>query len=191
MLAYISKCKARAVIVVPNTRASWFPIIERGSRSPFSTNCIPGRGQPVPEGTPPTRSRTVHVRPRRHASGRGGFQGRHIIYTRTTTHPVGIHNTRALINERIYAHHDQSPPNQYMRRTSTTVTRPNQYTITTLTPWTLIRVSDTRGRVLYSKCHGENDDAFHFCQWCTAPSTYGSRGSDTALLCIDEYAIEQ
>ena len=28
MLARISKCKARAVIVVPNTRASWFSIIE-------------------------------------------------------------------------------------------------------------------------------------------------------------------
>ena len=56
---------------------------------------------------------------------------------------------------------------------------------------TLVRVSDTRGRVLCSKCHGENDDAFHFCQWCAAPSTYGSRGSDTALLCIDEYAIKQ
>ena len=28
MLAHISKCKAIAVIVVPNTRASWFPMIE-------------------------------------------------------------------------------------------------------------------------------------------------------------------
>ena len=26
--AHISKCEARAVIVVPNTRASWFPMIE-------------------------------------------------------------------------------------------------------------------------------------------------------------------
>ena len=42
-----------------------------------------------------------------------------------------------------------------------------------------------------SKCHGENDDAFHFCQWCAAPSTYGSKDSDTALLSIDESAIEQ
>ena len=58
-------------------------------------------------------------------------------------------------------------------------------------PKTLIRVSDTRGRVLCLKCHGENDDAFHFCQWCAAPSTYGSKDSGTALLCIDEYAIEQ
>ena len=34
MLAHISKCEARAVIVVPNTRASWFPIIEEaGVRS--------------------------------------------------------------------------------------------------------------------------------------------------------------
>ena len=28
MLAHISKCEARAVIVVPNTRAAWFPMIE-------------------------------------------------------------------------------------------------------------------------------------------------------------------
>ena len=28
VLTHISKCKARAVIVVPNTRASWFPMIE-------------------------------------------------------------------------------------------------------------------------------------------------------------------
>ena len=28
VLAHMSKCKARAVIVVPNTRASWFPMIE-------------------------------------------------------------------------------------------------------------------------------------------------------------------
>ena len=56
---------------------------------------------------------------------------------------------------------------------------------------TLIRVSDTRGRVLCSKCHGENDDAFQLCQWCAAPSTYGSKNSDTALICKDEYAIEQ
>ena len=63
--------------------------------------------------------------------------------------------------------------------------------VTNNPPRTLIRGSDTRGRVFCSKCHGENDDAFHFCQWCAAPSTYGSKDSDTALLCIDEYAIEQ
>ena len=28
VLAHISKCKARATIVVPSTRASWFPMIE-------------------------------------------------------------------------------------------------------------------------------------------------------------------
>ena len=58
-------------------------------------------------------------------------------------------------------------------------------------PRSLIRVSDTRGRVLFSKCHGKNDDAFHFCQWCASPSTYDSRDSDTTLLYIDEYTIEQ
>ena len=28
VLAHMSECQARAVIVVPNTRASWFPMIE-------------------------------------------------------------------------------------------------------------------------------------------------------------------
>ena len=41
------------------------------------------------------------------------------------------------------------------------------------------------------KCHGENNDAFNFCQWCAAPSMYDAMESDTALLCINEYAIEQ
>ena len=58
-------------------------------------------------------------------------------------------------------------------------------------PRTLTQVSDIRGRVLCSNCHGENDDAFHFCQWCAAPSPYASKDSDTALLYIDKYAIEQ
>ena len=45
-----------------------------------------------------------------------------------------MHNTHALINERTYAQgdqytrHDQSPPNQYTRRTSTTVTTPHPCT---------------------------------------------------------------
>ena len=56
---------------------------------------------------------------------------------------------------------------------------------------TPIYLPDIRGRALCSKRHGENDDAFHFYQWCTAPSTYGSKDSDTALLCIDESAINQ
>ena len=42
VLAHISKCEARAVIVVRNTQAS-----DRGSRSSFSLNYFPGRGQPV------------------------------------------------------------------------------------------------------------------------------------------------
>ena len=63
--------------------------------------------------------------------------------------------------------------------------------VTSNPPRTLIRVSDTHGRTLCSKCHGENDNAFYFCQRCAAPSTYGSKDSDTALLCIDGYAVEQ
>ena len=56
---------------------------------------------------------------------------------------------------------------------------------------TLTQVSDIRGRVLCSNYHGENDDAFHFCQWCAAPSPCASKDSDTALLYVDKYAIEQ
>ena len=63
--------------------------------------------------------------------------------------------------------------------------------VTNTPPRTHIHVSDTRDRILYSKCHGENDDGFHFCQWCATPSTYGSRDNDIALLYIDKYVIEQ
>ena len=39
MLAHISKCEARAVNVVPNTRAAWFPMIEgAGVRSVQTTS---------------------------------------------------------------------------------------------------------------------------------------------------------
>ena len=31
----------------------------------------------------------------------------------------------------------------------------------------------------------------HFCQWCVAPSPYDLQDSDTALLYIDKYTIEQ
>ena len=39
VLAHISICEARAVIVVPNTRAAWFPVIEgAGVRSVQTTS---------------------------------------------------------------------------------------------------------------------------------------------------------
>ena len=63
--------------------------------------------------------------------------------------------------------------------------------VTNASPRTLTRVSDARGRVLCSECHGENNDEFLFCESCAAPTTYGSRDSDNDLLCIDEHAIEQ
>ena len=173
-----------------------------------------------------------------------------MIYTRTTTHSAGIHNTHALINERTYAHqvtaesvhaahidsdhnaqsvHDNNayacpagphqspaapspppPPHAPHAPHTAGLTNPTptdtsillilgavlallvcRISVTNTPPRTLIRVSDTRGRALCSKCHGENNDAFHFCQWCVAPSTYGSWDSDTALLCIDENATVQ
>ena len=40
---------------------------------------------------------------------------------------------------------------------------------------TPLHVPDIRGRALNSKYYGENDDAFHFCQWSAALSTYDSR----------------
>ena len=55
--------------------------------------------------------------------------------------------------------------------------------VTNNPPITLRRVSDTRGGVLCSKCHGENDDAFYFCQWCAAPSTYSSKARTAILHC--------
>ena len=39
MLAHISECEARAVIVVPNTRALWFPMIEGAGVSSVQIAC--------------------------------------------------------------------------------------------------------------------------------------------------------
>ena len=47
VLAHISKCKARAVIVVPNVRPSVVVSDYRRSRSPLSTKSVQGRGQSV------------------------------------------------------------------------------------------------------------------------------------------------
>ena len=54
---------------------------------------------------------------------------------------------------------------------------------------TLVRVAITRGRVLCPACHGENDGMFHFCQWCTTPSTCCSINAEGARLSIDEAAL--
>ena len=55
---------------------------------------------------------------------------------------------------------------------------------------TLVRVAVARGRVLCPECHGENDDMFHFCQWCaTTPSTCYSISAKEACLSIDEAAL--
>ena len=134
-----------------------------------------------------------------------------------TKSPPNQYTRRIYAQSDQYTHRDQPPPNQYTRRTYTQgdqythhashrristrgAHRMRQYTITTLTPLrrdrtnlppprTLIRVSDTHGRVLCSNATA--NIAFHFCQWYAAPSTDGSKDSDTALLCIDEHAIEQ
>ena len=36
---------------------------------------------------------------------------------------------------------------------------------------TLLRVATVRGRALCTRCHGENDDTFYFCQWYAASSS--------------------
>ena len=54
---------------------------------------------------------------------------------------------------------------------------------------TLVRVAVARGRVLCPECHGENDDMFHFCQWCATPSTCDSISTEEACLSIDEAAL--
>ena len=55
---------------------------------------------------------------------------------------------------------------------------------------TLVRVAVARGRVLCPECHGENDDMFHFCQWCATPSTSYTISAEVARLSIDEAALE-
>ena len=54
---------------------------------------------------------------------------------------------------------------------------------------TPVRVAVARGRVLCPECHGENDDMFHFCQWCVTPSTCYSISAEGARLSIDEAAV--
>ena len=54
---------------------------------------------------------------------------------------------------------------------------------------TLVRVAVARGRVLCPECHGENNDMFHFCQWCATPSTCYSISAQGARLSIDEAAL--
>ena len=137
-------------------------------------------------------------------------------YTRRTS-PPNQYTRRMYAQSDQYTHRDQSPPNQYTRRTYTQgdqythhashrristrgAHRMRQYTITSLMPLrrnrtnlppprTLIRVSDTHGRVLYSKCHGE---------YClpllpvVRGTEYGRlKEQQYCLLCIDEHAIEQ
>ena len=43
--------------------------------------------------------------------------------------------------------------------------------LTTTSAPTLVCIVVARGRVLCPKYHRENDDIFHFCQWCATPST--------------------
>ena len=54
---------------------------------------------------------------------------------------------------------------------------------------TLVRVAVVRGRVLCPESHGENDDMFHFCQWCATPSTCYSVSAEGARLSKDEAAV--
>ena len=54
----------------------------------------------------------------------------------------------------------------------------------------LIKVSAIRARVLCPKCHGENDEAFTFCQFCGKPTVAVSETINQPMR-IDEEAIER
>ena len=49
--------------------------------------------------------------------------------------------------------------------------------------------SGSARHVLCPGCPGENDDMFHFCQWCATPSTCYSISTEGARLSIDEAAL--
>ena len=161
---------------------------DRGRRSSFSTNCISGRGQPV----------LMLHRQRRaepYTFGRGGMRPLEVYLGETyinsvykdnhapSQHPCTdkrtllrtrrpVNTSRPVTAESVHAahidygrnaqsvHHDSYPT----ENTDTCIRRPRQSPI--------------------FKCHGENNDAFRFCQWCAAPSMYDSRDSDTSMLCI-------
>ena len=53
----------------------------------------------------------------------------------------------------------------------------------------LVRVAVARSRVLCPEYHGENDDMFHVCQWCTTPSVCYTISAEGARLPIDEAAL--
>ena len=54
----------------------------------------------------------------------------------------------------------------------------------------LVKVSAVRARVLCPMCHGENDEAFRFCQFCAKPSVNVSESTTPPML-VDEKAIER
>ena len=54
---------------------------------------------------------------------------------------------------------------------------------------TLVLVAVARGRIFCPECHGENDDMFHFCQWCATPSTCYLISTEGARLSTDEAAL--
>ena len=97
VLAHISKCEARAVIVVPNTRASWFPMIEgagvrsvqiasQGAGSPFYRVHHQRGAEPYTFGRGGMRAVEVDFRGDKHAQL--------LIATKIRLHyPLGHHPT--------------------------------------------------------------------------------------------------
>ena len=56
----------------------------------------------------------------------------------------------------------------------------------------LLKVSASRARVLCPTCHSENDDGYHFCQWCgNTVSTHYRQVDGKGPLKIDEDAISR
>ena len=56
----------------------------------------------------------------------------------------------------------------------------------------LLKVSASRARVLCPTCHSENDDGYHFCQWCgNTVSAHYRQVDGKGPLKIDEDAISR
>ena len=54
---------------------------------------------------------------------------------------------------------------------------------------TFPRVAAVRGRVLCSRCHGENDDTFYFCQWCAASPSVAHDKPEAGTLHVNMDAL--
>lgn len=64
---------------------------DHGGRSVLSTHSVRRTGRSVLQGEPLARSRTIHVRSKRHTHGRDGHLVGHMHLTMTTTYTAGVY----------------------------------------------------------------------------------------------------